>query len=157
MYTPNKQIRPIDIPYEIQRQPLTLMLINVILNEIIGGMILVTAFSIESKHAGLWILGWGDIIIGLIWALNYHWSKQAPYLRLTQDEVMFFPAMGVIPKFIRRERIQQIRIEKKKLYISVAGERPLKIGFSNAMREQMNNMVQLLNEEITTRNEQKLS
>ena len=76
---------------------------------------------------------------------------------LTQDEVMYFPAMARCPKFIRRERIQQVQIEKKKLYIRVDGERPLTIGFSNAMQEQMNNIVQLLNENITTRNEQKLS
>ena len=157
MYTPNKQIQPIDIPYEIERPSLLVIpfLVNVIFNGIAGGTALVLGIV---RDANLWITGGGLLILlGILWTLLYNWNRKVPYMRLTQDEVMFFLAMARCPNFIRRERIQQIRIEKKKLYIRVAGERPVAIRFPSAIRGQIDNVVQFLNDEIKTRNEQKVS
>ena len=113
--------------------------VNAALFGLVGALYLIAG----SGLGAIWLLG------SALWCVNLFWSRAAPFMRMTRDEVAIYPAMARPPKIFKWEDIKELRREgKNRIHLHLRNGRAIKVSLASANKEDREQLIETLRERV---------
>jgi hypothetical protein len=123
-----------------------LLLVNAFLFGLVGFLNLIHG---KSGIGFVWFMA------SSLWFLNFFWSKRTPYIRMTKDDIILFPAMARRPKIVKWDSVQKFnQISKKKVGLLLLDGGEVEISLLSIDKKDRENLIQTFKHAIQDKSQQ---
>lgn len=120
-----------------------LLIVNALLSGLVGLLCLIGRTPIVGF---LWFMA------SALWFINFLWSRRTPYIRITNDGIMLFPAMARSPRVIKWDTVQKIDCTgKKKLIMQLTTGKKVRISLYSINGKERESLIRVLQRDIEGR------